>query len=214
MRIAHLADTHIRNLKYHREYRIIFDQLYDILREKKVDYIVHCGDICHTKTQISPEFVQMCSDFFRNLANIAPTHIIPGNHDGNLRNTSRLDALSPIVEALRHPSLFLHKDSGEVILGCVTEDKIHDNPFVLNILSAFDKDNWIKPTNEKAVNIALYHGAISNSKTDLGWIMEHGEDELSIFNDFDYAFLGDIHKTNQILDHKGRVRYPGSTIQP
>ena len=33
------------------------------------------------------------------------------------------------------------------------------------------------------------------------------------FNKFDFAFLGDIHKTNQILDRKGRIRYPGSTIQ-
>ena len=43
--------------------------------------------------------------------------------------------------------------------------------------------------------------------------MEHGDHDISIFEDFDYAFLGDIHKTNQILDPEGRVRYPGSTIQ-
>ncbi len=53
VRIAHIADTHIRNLKYHEEYRNAFSHLYEILTEKKVDYIVHCGDIAHTKTQIS-----------------------------------------------------------------------------------------------------------------------------------------------------------------
>ena len=47
----------------------------------------------------------------------------------------------------------------------------------------------------------------------LGWIMEHGEDDLSIFEGHDFAFLGDIHKTNQILDFNGRIRYAGSTIQ-
>ena len=204
MLIAHLADTHIRNLKYHKEYRVVFDQLYQILREKEVDYIVHCGDIAHTKTQISPEFVQMCSDFFKNLADIAPAYIIPGNHDGNLRNSSRLDALSPIVAALAHKDLHLLKDSVEVNL---------EGGIALNVLSVFDRENWSKPSDPAATNIALYHGAISNSKTDLGWIMEHGEDELSIFQDFDYALLGDIHKTNQILDHAGKVRYPGSTVQ-
>ena len=204
MLICHLADTHIRNLKYHKEYRTVFEKLYQILREKKVDYIVHCGDIAHTKTQISPEFVQMCSWFFKNLADIAPTYIIPGNHDGNLRNSSRLDALSPIVSALAHKDLHLLKDSLEVRLkGNIT----------LNVLSVFDRENWVTPTDPKAINIALYHGAISNSKTDIGWIMEHGEDELSIFQDFDYAMLGDIHKTNQVLDHDGKVRYPGSTVQ-
>ncbi len=64
MKFAHIADTHIRNLKFHYEYRAVFEQLYEKLRAEKVDYIVHCGDIAHTKTQISPEFVDMCTAFF------------------------------------------------------------------------------------------------------------------------------------------------------
>ena len=115
-KICHLADTHIKNLKYHQEYKEIFEQIYDSLRENKVDYIVHCGDIAHTKTQISPEFVDMCSDFFRNLSLIAPTYIILGNHDGNLKNSNRQDAITPIVEALNLPHLHLLKNSGEVHL--------------------------------------------------------------------------------------------------
>jgi DNA repair exonuclease SbcCD nuclease subunit len=43
--------------------------------------------------------------------------------------------------------------------------------------------------------------------------MEHGEDSVDIFDDFDYAFLGDIHKTNQPLDKAGKIRYCGSTVQ-
>ena len=84
IKIAHLADTHIKNLKYHSEYKEVFEQLYSTIKKEKVDYIIHCGDIAHTKTQISPEFVDLCSDFFRKLADIAPTYIILGNHDGNL----------------------------------------------------------------------------------------------------------------------------------
>tara|TARA_R110000868_G_scaffold318599_1_gene579326 strand:- start:374 stop:637 length:264 start_codon:yes stop_codon:yes gene_type:complete len=80
-KIAHFGDTHIRNLKYHKEYKIVFKKIYEALREEKPDYIIHCGDIAHTKTQISPEFIDMASDFFRNLASIAPTYIILGNHD-------------------------------------------------------------------------------------------------------------------------------------
>ena len=101
MKFAHIADTHIRNLKYHQEYREVFRQLYDSLKKENVDYIVHCGDIAHTKTQISPEFVDMAREFFENLANIAPTYIILGNHDGNLKNSSREDAVTPIVKAMK-----------------------------------------------------------------------------------------------------------------
>ena len=63
MKFAHIADTHIRNLKYHYEYKQVFQRLYETLKEEKPDYIIHCGDIAHTKTQISPEFVEMCSTY-------------------------------------------------------------------------------------------------------------------------------------------------------
>jgi DNA repair exonuclease SbcCD ATPase subunit/predicted phosphodiesterase len=202
LRFAHIADTHIRNLKYHFEYKDIFQQLYKSLREEKVDYIIHCGDIAHTKTQISPEFVDLCRDFFENLAQIAPTYIILGNHDGNLRNDSRQDAISPIVRAINNPNLILLRNAGET--------KLNDK-FCLNVLSVFDEENWTQPTDKNLVNIALYHGAIDRSKTDSDWTLG-GDHDISIFDNFDFAFLGDIHKT-QKLDKEGRIWYAGSTVQ-
>ena len=203
-KIAHIADTHIKNLKFHYEYKIVFEQLYETLRKENVDYIVHCGDIAHTKTQISPEFVELCSDFFANLAKIAPTYIILGNHDGNLKNSTRQDALSPIVKALNLPDLHLLKNAGEVLVG----------PHIaFNVLSVFDEENWVMPSDPERINIALYHGSVSGVKTDTGWVMTHGDHDVGIFGGHDFAMLGDIHKTNQILDDDGRVRYPGSTVQ-
>jgi DNA repair exonuclease SbcCD ATPase subunit/DNA repair exonuclease SbcCD nuclease subunit len=138
------------------------------------------------------------------LADIAETHIILGNHDGNLRNSSRQDAITPIVDALDHSSLLLHKYSGEVQL---------EDDLTINVLSIFDETNWQDPTDPEAINIALYHGAINNSKTDMGWIMDHGDHDIKVFDKFDYAMLGDIHKTNQVLNESGTIRYCGSTIQ-
>jgi DNA repair exonuclease SbcCD nuclease subunit len=43
--------------------------------------------------------------------------------------------------------------------------------------------------------------------------MDHGDHDVSVFDKFDYAFLGDIHKTNQCLNDSGTIRYCGSTIQ-
>ena len=105
IKIAHIADTHIKNLKYHYEYKIIFEELYKVLREEKPDYIVHCGDLAHTKTQLSPEYFELATGFIKNLADIAPLVMVPGNHDGNLKNSSRQDAITPIVQALEHPEV-------------------------------------------------------------------------------------------------------------
>jgi len=204
VRIAHISDTHIRNYKYHFEYKAAFQDLYSKLKEQKVDYIVHCGDIAHTKTQLSPEFFELASDFLSNLADIAPTYVILGNHDGNLKNSNRQDAITPIAQALGHSNLHLLKNSGEVQLNELV---------TLNVLSVFDEDKWVKPSDPSKINIALYHGAIGGVQTDIGWTMQGGDHGIDIFSDHDFAFLGDIHKTNQIVDTAGRVRYPGSTIQ-
>ena len=83
---------------------------------------------------------------------------------------------------------------------------------VLNVLSVFDRDNWVKPTDDSKINIALYHGSISGCETGQGFTISHGDDTSNIFKDFDYAMLGDIHKRQQ-MDTDGRVWYAGSTIQ-
>ena len=58
----------------------------------------------------------------------------------------------------------LLKKSGEVHL--------NDN-LVLNVLSIFDEDSWIDPTDKNKINIALYHGSISGCLTDIA-IGSHG----------------------------------------
>lgn len=204
MKILHLADTHIKNLKHHDEYTQIFNEVYRIAREQRVDLIIHCGDIAHTKTQISPEFVDMASEFFKNLASIAPTHVILGNHDVNLKNDSRQDSITPIIKALNLSNLFLHKYSGEISI---------NSQFSLNILSIIDEDKWVKPSNAEKINIGLFHGAISGITTDTGYQLESDVHLVDVYDGHDYVFLGDIHKTNQAVDKEGRVRYPGSTVQ-
>ena len=204
MKIAHVSDIHIRNHRYHEEYTAVFEELYEKLRELKPDIIVNTGDTAHTKLQLSPAYFHMTAKLFENLADIAPLHVILGNHDLNLRNPGRIDAVTPIVEALDHKDIHFHKFSQEVNLG---------NGFVLNVLSVVDEDKWVDPTDESKVNIALFHGSVAGVTTDTGWVMEHGDINIQQFAPFDYVLLGDIHKTYQKLDDEGRVAYPGSLVQ-
>ena len=202
-RIAHISDTHIRNLKYHEEYRHVFKRIYDSLKQEAPDYIVHTGDLAHTKTQLSPEYFEMASNFLKSLADIAPTIMILGNHDGNLKNGDRQDAVTPVIDALAHPNFTLLKNSGEYS---------PEPGLTFNVLSVFDRDNWQRPSNKNSINIALYHGSIMGSELNSEYAMDHGEDDITIFESFDYAMLGDIHRT-QYLDYDKKVWYAGSTVQ-
>ena len=204
IKIAHVSDIHVRKLKYHKEYRAVFEQLYEKLREEKPDIIVNTGDTFHTKLDLSPEAIKMMSELFVGLADIAPYHMILGNHDMNLKNSGRLDAISPIVDYLDHPNIHFHKYASVVEVA----DGID-----LHVLSIVDPENWQKTLPEDRVNIALYHGSVVGSVTDSGWMMTHGDISLDELEKYDYAMLGDIHKTDQKVDSDGRAKYPGSLVQ-
>lgn len=203
MKLIHISDTHVKLLRDHNHYLKIFDQIYEQIKQEKPDAIIHCGDLFHNKTNLTPEAIQVAGDFLNNLANLAPTYLIAGNHDLNLKNGSRLDSISPVVDFLKNPNLHYLKKAQEVDIG---------NNVILNALVINDCQNWQKISDNSKTNIALYHGSVSGVQTDVGYVMEHGDHDISIFEGFDYVLLGDIHKTNQSLDAEGRARYCGSTV--
>ena len=209
MKFAHISDIHWRSLKRHEEYTIVFKKLLESLEIEKPDVIFIGGDIVHSKTQgITPELIDSLNWWFTSLAKVAPMHVILGNHDGLILNKDRQDAITPIVNALNNDRIKLYKKSGVYPL------KLENSTQNFNwcVFSCFDEENWknVKPV-ENEINIACFHGAVWGSKTDVDWELD-GEVSLSFFDNFDFGFLGDIHKL-QYLDKEKRVAYPGSTIQ-
>ena len=205
-KFAHISDVHIHNLKFHKEQKEVFDKTYEHLKKEKVDYIILTGDLFHVKSNVTPEAYQSAAEFLKNLADIAQTHIILGNHDLILSNKNRLDSVSPVVEALNDPRILFHKHAEECI--------IDNGRIALNIMSIVDEqDEWIPIGDKSLINIALYHGAIAGVVTDQDFVMDHGDITIDKFEGFDYVLLGDIHRPNQCLDPEGRVRYAGSLCQ-
>ena len=185
MKICHLADIHIRGLTRHLEYKNIFEKFINDCINESPNHIFIGGDIWHTKTSgITAEYINLLTWWLNGLSNIAPVHIILGNHDLNLQNLNREDAISPIINAMKNTNIFLYKKSGvyQIEDGCN-----------LCVFSICDEENWhiVKPEKDK-INIACYHGPVSGARTETGYELD-GEVTISFFKDFDYAFLGDIH---------------------
>ena len=203
--IHHFADIHIRNLKRHKEYREVFKRVYLKVKENSDNsIIVLAGDIVHAKLDMSPELIDLTSDFFTKLAKIAPLIIIPGNHDCNLNNRYRMDALHPIIKALSNPNIHYIKQSGEYVIA--------DTSLVL--FSVFDDPSkYPKAKDIKAkTKIAAFHGSVDKSQTDLGFKLFNCDLTVESFKGYDISLLGDIHK-RQFLDLKKTIGYPGSLIQ-
>jgi predicted MPP superfamily phosphohydrolase len=193
--IIHIADVHIRLFRRHDEYEAVFERLYEDIRAKNLDdfVIVLAGDIVHAKTDMSPEMVDVTSRFLTNIANIAPTILIAGNHDCNLANSNRLDALTPIVNNLKHPDLHYIRESAFVYIA--------DTVFAVH--SVFDdQENWpdvIDIDNTVSNKIALYHGPVHGATTDSNFVITNRHLNVDRFSGYDMVLLGDIHKSNQVL---------------
>jgi DNA repair exonuclease SbcCD ATPase subunit/DNA repair exonuclease SbcCD nuclease subunit len=205
-KIYHIADVHIRNLQRHSEYREVFERLYKYISDTKTDdsVIVLAGDIVHAKTDMTPEVIEMTQTFLKTLSDLLPTILIPGNHDANLNNPSRMDALTPIVNALGHPNLHYLRNNGVWKMGGIS----------FSHSSVFGDTKDIIPASEVSgdFKIALYHGAVDKVKTEQGFEIQNKNVNVDSFNGYDLVLLGDIHVPNQSLNSDGTVRYCGSTI--
>ena len=211
-KVYHISDIQIRNLKRHKEYEQVFENLYEFIKkDDEGNSMVYIGgDIAHSKTDMSPELVDQLSRLFKNLADLCPTVIIAGNHDCNLNNRSRLDVLTPIVDNLKHPDLHYWKDTGIYYVGGVG----------FGVLDVWDDEaNLPDPKDIKSDHkVLLYHGTVDKAGTDLGFALP-SDVKLKDFDGYDMVMLGDIHKMQTMQAYKtGKitkpiVRYCGSLVQ-
>lgn len=215
--IYHISDIHIKNTSRHDEYREVFERVYQTIRDrvknKKSSIVVLTGDIMHTKTELSPEAVSIAAKLFKNLSEIIPVILIPGNHDMNLSNKNRMDALTPIVEDVGNLSNFYYlKKSGiyqyyNILFGFTS---VIDDIFIN--ASKIKKEHVKKIKQKNIFKIALYHGPVHGSELDVGFRMNREELTAKDFAGYDYGLLGDIHKF-QFMDNDKRIAYAGSLIQ-
>ena len=203
-KIYHISDVHIRTLKRHREYRHVFKNMFEYINKTKTEnsIAVVTGDIVHSKLDMSPELVRMLTDFFRGFD--IPTIVILGNHDMNLNNLYREDALSPVLDMIANDNIVFVKDNGVFNFAGITW-----NHMAVDVEPAqYVKGNDIETKNLK---IALHHGAVHSAKTDIGYEISNEHVTTELFNGHDLTLLGDIHKPAQFLTDT--IAYPGSLIQ-
>jgi DNA repair exonuclease SbcCD ATPase subunit len=206
-KVYHLADLHIRNLQRHKEYKQVFKKFLKQVKQDNIEdsLIYIAGDIAHAKTEMSPELVHEISWFLTECAKLRETVLITGNHDCNLNNSHRLDVLTPIIENLGNNRIHYLRDTGVY--------NIHNLTFV--VYSILDnKENWPKGDTVDGENkIVLFHGPVNKAQTDIGYTVSSNSFQVDMFDGFDMAMLGDIHKRQTFGPGYEHIAYAGSMIQ-
>ena len=210
--VVHCADIHFRNFQRHSEYRAICSNFLEQMKRIKPDRIVLAGDIVHSRNVISPELVNEVFWFLDECSKLTgKVIIIPGNHDIVEQNKERMDALTPIIFALKS------KNNVDNIEYYTTSKVDIDDNIAWVTYSIYDnnmtpseiKDNLY---NDK-IKIGLFHGVINGAVNELGFKFMHGGD-IEKFNVCQIVLCGDIHKRQRMKTSNGvEVIYPGSLIQ-
>jgi len=206
-KIYHLADLHIRNLQRHKEYKEVFKKFLKQVKDDKIQnsIIYLAGDIAHAKTEMSPELIREISWFLTECSKLRETFLITGNHDCNLNNNHRLDVLTPIIDNLNNPHIHYLRDTGVYNYNNIT--------FV--VYSILDKkENWPLAKDIEGENkICLFHGPVNKAQTDIGYVVSSNSFTVDMFEGFDMAMLGDIHKRQTFGEGWEHVAYAGSMVQ-
>ena len=201
-KLVHFSDLHIRLFKDHDLYRGILNNMLEQFREIAPDRIVFTGDLVHSKNQMTPELIEFVAWILTECSQIAKTIVIIGNHDFLESNSSRLDALTPVIDSLKNDNIVYLKNRGEY-----EDDNV--DWVVYSLL-----DHNIPPEIEKTgrLKIGLFHGPVQGLTTDIGYKFETGF-ETDKFNGCDLVLCGDIHKRQEFKFKTGKGYMIGSPIQ-
>ena len=170
--ILQIADIHIRLNKRHDEYKEVFAELYaEIEKTPPTTLVALVGDVFHSKSDLSPECIQVATDLFKAIADRRPLILVAGNHDATLSNKSRLDSLTPLVDSLNHPNLFYLKTTGLYGFGNI----LWNNMCVFDAPEKYIAGNAIPDIyrNQYEHVIAMFHGAVDKASLETGYAISN-----------------------------------------
>ena len=207
IRIGHFADTHLGYRQYglserENDFYEQFNKIIDDMIEKKVDLIIHSGDLFEQPKPPIKALLTAQAGFMKLLNNNIPVYVIAGNHDKLQRSDSSIPQelyenenfhiLSPNKTTVYNDELFI---GGISFIGSSNQEMINK---ALNIIK--DKSEGYK------YKILVLHGG-----TEKNFKLNPEFDNETIPYGFDYYAMGHIH--NRIVDsfHEATLSYPGST---
>ena len=202
MKIAHIADIHIVD-KRRKEYDEVFDKLYQSLRQQAPDIIAILGDVFDSKTRISANNIQDAVKFLKNLIDIAPVILIPGNHDMNTLVKGSLDLLTPVITdhiGFCPPRFHYLRHSGKYTINNI--DWYH-----------IAYDGLMPEIDEGSENfkVCLFHEEVKGARYNNGIEVTDAKLTKVWLDQFDLALGGHIHLHQVLIPNK--CAYPGSLIQ-
>ncbi|MFA6829812.1 MAG: exonuclease SbcCD subunit D [Bacilli bacterium] len=235
MKLLQISDLHLgkrlKEFSLFDDQKSILNQALQLMKSKEIDSLLLCGDIYDTTTP-SSEATSLFDDFLSQLDEIGkPVFIISGNHD----SADKLHFGSSIFRRRGIHIVTRLEDSLKPIV--FNNVNFYLLPFIrpIDVNDFFDlKDNERKKTYQEAISYVIEKMNINTSETNIilshqmvipssGQLSLGGSEDIpenqgyaiggveainaSVFQDFDFACLGHVHKPQNVSKN---ARYAGS----
>lgn len=218
MKFAHLSDVHLGFQKHESLQNIeqqVFEKILDECITRKVNFILIPGDLFHVNI---PEMRIQKFAFakFRQVHDAGiPIYVVYGSHDFSPVSNSVIDLLAEIGYIKKVTNATSHEE-GKISLKCLIDEKTGAKITGLSGLKVGKDREWYEKLDrssleaEQGLKIFLFHGGISDMKTDSG--IDGDQMPLSLLpKGFSYYAGGHMHKFNhQSFDEYSNVVYPGT----
>jgi len=218
LKFAHLSDVHLGFQKHESLQNIeqqVFEKILDECITRKVNFILIPGDLFHVNI---PEMRIQKFAFakFRQVHDAGiPIYVVYGSHDFSPVSNSVIDLLAEIGYIRKVTNATSHEE-GKISLKYLIDEKTGAKITGLSGLKVGKDREWYEKLDrssleaEQGLKIFLFHGGISDMKTDSG--IDGDQMPLSLLpKGFSYYAGGHMHKFNhQSFDEYSNVVYPGT----
>ena len=230
MKFLHLSDLHIgktlADFPLEEDQRFIFGEILKIADSEKADAVIIAGDV-YDKAVPPAYAVQLADEFLTALSEPKiPVFVISGNHDSAERVAygGKLFArtgiyVSPVFDGCTEP-IVINDDYGEVCVYLLPFIKpanvrriypdFSGETFTDAIRFAIGKMN----VDSRKRNIIVAHQFVTGASGSGSEEISAGgleNVECSVFEPFDYAALGHIHRAQSVV--RETVRYCGTPLK-
>ena len=205
MKVAIITDTHWSARKASRHLHDYFELFYKnvffpALEENNVEAVIHMGDAFDNRKSIDFWGLDWTRKVVLNPLSKYETHMIVGNHDIFLRNSTEINA--PELLLKDYPNIKTYKSPTNTKVGGL------DMTFIPWICSE-NYDETLKIINKSKAKVAFGHLELQGFRVNRNLIMEdHGTDP-KIFDKFTKVFSGHYHTRS----NNGKVFYLGNPYE-
>ncbi|KAF8424829.1 P-loop containing nucleoside triphosphate hydrolase protein [Tirmania nivea] len=184
-----------------------------VFRDAQVTQIFCLGDVINTREHVNVQALSATARFFDELRRIAPVHIVLGNHDMNLKHSSRVSSLDVFDTDGFKGSCALYKDFADVEVEgvkCLMVPWVENHTLMVGRLGEM-------PEEEKNQRVLFGHLAVSGAiqqpsvPVESRYRTHTGVLKGRHLIDFRGTYLGHFHHHQEVID--GKVWYVGSPMQ-